>query len=176
MPGTYVVEIDGNSGFLTHYAFVSVTVTGPDFSIDSTPSTLTIQAGSNANSTITLTVSNGFSGNVNLTAFTPFGLTASFNASTITPSTEAKLTITVATDTPAGTYLVDIEGTSGPLTHTKILTVKISDFTLTGSPASLTIRAGTSQTSIITVGYVNGFSGTVTLSKAAPTGLSASLN
>ena len=171
VPGTYTVEVDGFSGFLFHPTFVSVTVVGPDFSIASSPATLPVPAGSNVNSTVSVTHLNGFSGFVNVTAIAPVGLSASFNVSSITPLTTAKLTVMVAPDTPAGTYYVDVVGTSGALTHTAIVTVQVSDFTLS-APASVTALAGASADSTITIAPVNSFTGTVSLSySSAPSGL-----
>lgn len=46
-----------------------------------------------------------------------------------------------------------------------------ADFTISASPTSLTIRAGSSGTSTITVMPANGFTGTVTLSASAQSGL-----
>ena len=51
------------------------------------------------------------------------------------------------------------------------------DFTISASPSGLTITAGTSGTSTITVGSSNGFSGTILLTHAAlPAGISATIN
>ena len=50
------------------------------------------------------------------------------------------------------------------------------DFSVSASPSALTIGAGASGSSTITVTSLNGFSGTVLLTASAPTGLSAALD
>jgi subtilase family serine protease len=51
-----------------------------------------------------------------------------------------------------------------------------ADFTISASPTNLNIRTGSSGTSTVTIAPVNGFTGTVTLSASAPSGLTATLN
>jgi len=115
---------------------------------------------------------------VGLTSIAPIGITPSFNTSSTTPTTSAKLTISVAAATPAGTYYVDVEGTSGPLSHTKIIAIQVSDFSITASPAALNLPTGSSRTSTIVIGPVNGFTGqvSVSVSTSTPAGLAGSLN
>ncbi len=50
------------------------------------------------------------------------------------------------------------------------------DFSLSASPSSLTIQAGASGSSTVTVASLNGFSGTVLLAASSPAGLSATLS
>jgi subtilase family serine protease len=150
----------------------------PDFSLTTSPTTLTIPNGSFGTSTITVTALNGFTGTVGLSATAPTGWTADLNPTSVTTSGQSTLTITVPSSASSGTYLVTVTGTSGSLSHTVSLTVQVTtpDFSISASPASLTIRSGRSGTSTITVTALNGFTGTVTLSASAPTGLTASLN
>jgi len=57
------------------------------------------------------------------------------------------------------------------------MTTLVSDYSISASLSSLTINAGSSSSSVITLGSLNSFSGTVTLSKTiAPSGLTATLN
>jgi subtilase family serine protease len=50
------------------------------------------------------------------------------------------------------------------------------DYTISASPSSLSIRAGSSGTTTLTVAPINEFTGTVTLSVSTPTGLTATLS
>src|SRR5207253_2405742 len=61
-------------------------------------------------------------------------------------------------------------GTSGYLVHNTTAIFRFQNFTVSVSLPS-TVNAGSYATSTITIGAVNGFSGTVTLSDAAPSGL-----
>ena len=74
---------------------------------------------------------------------------------------------TTGWDTAYGYGRIDAYAASAPAT---------ADFSISASPSSLSINAGDSGISTITVTSLNGFSGTVTLAATAPTGWSASPN
>ena len=60
-------------------------VSGPNFSLSASPSSLTVTQGSSGNSTITVTPSGGFTGSVSLsTSALPSGVTASFGTNPTT--------------------------------------------------------------------------------------------
>ena len=68
-----------------------------------------------------------------------------------------------------------VTGLGSPLT-TNYTPVTTPDFSISASPSALTIKAGASGNSTITVTSLNGFSGTVALAATAPTGWSASVS
>jgi len=150
----------------------------PDFSLSASPAMLTIGSGSSGTSTITITFLNGFSDTVTLSTTAPTGWTADLSPTSISTSGQSTLSINVPTSAISGTYTVTVTGKSGSLSHTISLTVQVTspDFSISASPASLTIRSGSRGTSTITITALNGFTGNVTLSASAPTGLAASLN
>jgi subtilase family serine protease len=152
--------------------------TTPDFSLSASPATLSIGSGSSGTSTITVTALNGFTGTVTLSTTAPTGWTASLSQNSILTSGQSTLNVTVPSNAGNGAYSVTVTGTSGSLIHTITVTVQVTspDFSLSASPASLSIRRGHSGTSTITVTALNGFTGTVTLSATAPTGLTTSLS
>ncbi len=147
----------------------------PDFSITSSPSSLTFLQGASGTSTITLTSVNGFSGTISLTAgSSPSGPTPSLSPTSVTISsgTSAPSTLTVSTSssTPSGTYTVSVNGTSGSTVRTTTVTVQVNapagqDFTITSNPASLNVTQGSASSSTITLTSVNGFSGILSLTK-----------
>jgi hypothetical protein len=182
-PGTSTITVVGTSPGLTHTATVTLTVTaGPNFSLSSTPSNLTISQGSGTSSTIMVAPSNGFAGNVNLTASgLPNGVTASFTPNPTGSS--STLTLSSSFTATLGTASVTITGTVGTLSHTTPLTLTVlagplPDFSLSASPTSVTLSQGDSGgTSTITVMPVYGFSGNVALSTSGlPRGVSATFN
>src|SRR5579859_703536 len=151
----------------------------PNFSLSATPGSLSVTQGSSASSTITVTPSNGFTGSVSLSASgLPAGVSASFGTNPTTSS--SAVTFTASSTASTGTKTVTITGTSGSLTHTTTISLTVNatatpDFSLSASPASLTVKQGSSGSSTITVTPSNGFTGSVTLSNSAlPSGVTAS--
>jgi hypothetical protein len=65
---------------------------------------------------------------------------------------------------------------SGNCWSTFIGSIKIGDFGLSASPSTITVAKGSSGNSTITVTSKSGFSGAVSLSASAPTGITTSLN
>jgi hypothetical protein len=142
---------------------------GPNFSLSASPSSLSVTQGSSGNSTITVTPSGGFTGSVTLSASgLPAGVTATFGTNPTTST--SVLTLTASSTATVGTATVTITGTSGTLTHTTTVTLTVNpvggtpDFTIADSPSSITVTRGNTGTSTITIGAVNGFTGTVSLS------------
>src|SRR6266704_3258592 len=158
---------------------VSVSAPLPNFSLSTSPSSLTIAQGTSGASTITVTPLNGFNSNVSLSASgLPSGVTASFNPS----STASTSTLTLAASSTAatGTVTVTVTGTSGSLTTTTTVSLTVNpqgSYTLSASPNSLTIVQGTSGASTITVTPQNSFNSNVSLSASGlPSGVTASFN
>jgi len=144
---------------------------GPNFSITASPASQTVTAGAGTSYTATVAASGGFTGTV---AFSvsglPTGASASFSPTSVTTSGSSTLSVSTSTTTPAGTYTLTITGTSGTLVHSTTVKLVVNpvggtpDFTISVSPTSLNVTRGNTGTYTVTIGAVNGFSGTVTLS------------
>jgi hypothetical protein len=183
---TSTLTVTGTSGALTHSATTSLVVTAapvPDFTIGASPGTQTVTAGTSTTYTVTIGALNGFTGTVTLSATgLPTGASASFNPTTVTTSGTSTMTVTTSTTTPAATSTLTVTGTSGALTHSAttslvVTAAPVPDFTIGASPGTQTVTAGNSTTYTVTIGALNGFAGTVTLSASGlPTGASASFN
>jgi hypothetical protein len=178
--GTASVTITGTSGSLTHQVKITLTVNpAGSFTLSASPSSVSIAQGSNGSSTITVNSLSGFNGTVNLSASgLPSGVTASFNpASTSGAST---LTFTAGANAATGTVSVTITGTCANLSTTTTISVTITaipNFSLSASPASLSIARGTKGTVTITITPSNGFTGSVMLSASGlHKGVSASFS
>lgn len=126
--GTYTITITGTGGGVSTYTTYTLTVTQtPDFSISSEPSSLTIQQGNSNVSTIKVTSISGFNQEVQLSANNvPSGVTVSFNPIKVIPTATSTLTISISTSAIAGEYSLTVIGTSGSLTHSTKIFLKIT--------------------------------------------------
>ena len=177
--GTYTLTITGattNSSYITHTATVTLKV--QDFSISATPGSQTVASGGTATGTATVTAANGFGGTVTWSASgMPSGATATFNPTSVTGAGSSTWSVALPNTTPSGTYTVTITGTSGGVSHSANVTIIVSDFSISASPASQTVTAGNATTYTVTLGSANGFSSAVNLSASGlPVGATATFN
>ena len=162
--GTYTLTITGTSGTLSHSTAAAFTFA--DFMIAATsPSGA---SGSSLTSTISVTALSGFTGTVSLTDNVPSGLTCgAITPNSITNSGTATLTCSAT----LGTFTVTIAGASGTLSHSTPATFTFATADFTISATSITINAGASGTSTVTVTSQGTFTGTVSLTDSLPAGL-----
>jgi endoglucanase len=148
----------------------------PDFSLSTSPTSVTVNRGASATSIITIARLNGFTNSVGLSVSgLPGGVTAAFNP-TSTTGTSSTLTLTASATAAAGPATVTVTGTGGGLSRTATINVTVNapDFSLSANPASLTLNRGTSGTSTITVLRTGGFTGSVAFSVTGlPAGVTA---
>lgn len=174
------LTVTGKSGSLTASIAIPLTVkAGPSFTLAAAPSTISIQQGGSATSTISLTPQNGFTGSASF-AITglPAGVTGSFSPATSGTSTSLKLTAsssaTVATSTAV------ITATSGSISATASLSLTIApppNFKLSSSVANINVGIGGSAAATVSVVPQTGFTGTVALSVTGlPAGVTAAFS
>jgi hypothetical protein len=164
--GVYTVTVTGTNGTLARQAIVNVNI--QDFTMSSSPTSLTINAGIRGTSTITVTALAEFTGTVMLSISASTGLTATLSATTVSGQGSVLLTVNA---TIAGDYNVNVTCTSGSLTHTTEVIVTILDFSMTPSVSPIgPIFVNETGNSTITVTGENGFTGTVTLGVVCPDG------
>jgi len=173
---SYVIQLEFSNAANNCVTFPAVS--GPNYTLSASPSSLTVTQGSSGSSTITVTPSGGFTGSVSLsTSALPSGVTASFGTNPTTGS--SVVTFTASSTATTGTSSVTITGVSGTLSHTTSISLTVNatatpNFSLSASPSSLTVKQGTSGSSTITVTPSGGFTGSVTLSNSAlPSGVTA---
>src|SRR5215510_1048168 len=163
------------SGDLT-FTTAKSTPPQPDFTLSANPTNVT--RGATATSAITITRTGGFTDAVALSATgLPSGVTATFNPASTTGGSST-LTLAASSTATTGTASVTISGAGGGLTRstTLALTVIAPNFTLSASPASLTVNRGASGASTITINRTN-FTSSVTLSASGlPSGVTASFS
>ncbi|HVH14374.1 MAG TPA: ATPase domain-containing protein [Candidatus Angelobacter sp.] len=151
-----------------------------DFTISANPTSIAVNAGQSANSTITLISTGAFTGTISLSdSIAPStGLTCSLSPSSVTLTlTTSSATSALSCSGSAGVYTVTITGASGTLSHSTSVTIIVKDFSVSASPTTVTVLAGATGTSTITVSPVDGFTGTVTLTASvSPSGLTCALS
>jgi len=159
--------------------------TSPDFSVSATPASATVTAGGSASYTATVTPTGGFTGAVTFSVSgLPAGATTSFNPGSVTTSGNSTLTVSTSSSTPAGSYSLNITGTSGSLVHSATVALVVTapgggggDFALSATPSSQTLNVPNSTTYKITVTPSGGFTGAVALSVSAlPAGVTAAFS
>jgi uncharacterized membrane protein len=182
---TVVVGLSKGDGYITPIAFLGVAqVSGsPNFGISASPASLSIAQGNQATSTITTTISGGFNNAISLSASgVPSGTTVSFNPNPIAApgSGSSAMNITVGSSTPTGTYPITVTGSGGGLKQTTTVTLTVTalpNFTISASPASLSIQQGHQGTSTITTSISGGFNNAISLSASGmPSGTTVSFN
>ena len=156
------------------------TTTTNDFSITASPSTVSLSAGGSGTTTIATAVTSGSAQTVNLTVGgLPSGATASFSPASVTAGGSSTLTIHAGT-AAAGTYPLTVTGT-GSTTHTASVSLTITavagnDFSISASPASLTLAQGASGSSTISTAVTSGSAQSISLAVSGlPSGATASL-
>jgi hypothetical protein len=163
---TYTIQLEFSNA--ANNCVLPPAASTPNFTLSASPASLTVKQGNSGSSTITVSSSGGFTGSVALSVSgLPAGVTASFGTNPTTSN--SVLTLTASSTAATGNATITITGTSGSLVHTTTLTLAVtsatqSDFTIADSPASITVTRGNRGTSRITIGAVNGFTGTVSLS------------
>ena len=176
-----------------------LTVNAPlDYTLTASPTTASITAGSTFTATITAKLTGGVASPVTLTisnspnpsvcipvsGASPCG-SFSLSPLTITPtSAGATSTLTVATTAtvPPGTYTLTIAGLpSGTSSASATITLTVTaaptpDLSISANPTAVSATTDSPATSTITVSAVHGFTGTVTLSISAPSGITCTLD
>jgi uncharacterized membrane protein len=184
-PGTYPITVAGNGGGIQQNTTVTLTVTAGanNFTISASPASLSIQQGKPGTSTITTAISGGFNGAITLSASgLPSQTTVSFSRNPIPApgNGSSTLTITVGSSTPTGTYPITVAGNGGGIQQTATVTLTVTagaNFTISASPASLSIQQGKPGTSTITTAISGGFNSAITLSASGvPSGTSVSFS
>jgi hypothetical protein len=103
----------------------------PDFTVSCSPSSLTIQQGSNGTSTCTVSSQDGFSSAVSLSCTgLPAGATCGFSPASVTPpgngSANSTLTVSVGGSTAVGTHPFQVQGVGASLTRTAGMSLTVT--------------------------------------------------
>ncbi len=182
--GTSTITVSASgSGVTTATATFQLTIAAGTFTVAATPASLSISAGGSNVSTLTITRGNGFASAINFSVTSPpTGITAAFSPASTTGNS-ASVTITVASTVAAGSYTVNVlaQG-AGASDKTVAIPVTVTaaqptGFTLAMDPVEFDLPAGQGWTGngIATITRQSGFTGAVTISVSAFTGLTAAI-
>jgi len=123
--GTYTLTITGTSGSLTQSTTVTLVVSS--FTLSASPSTQTVKRGASTTYTANVNAVNGFNGVVTFgVSGLPANATGMFSPPSVTGSGHSTLTVSTGRKTPTGTFTLTIKGTSGGLTQTATVSLKVS--------------------------------------------------
>jgi len=173
---TFQDVFTGTAAGITHTAPITVTISAaPDFALNVSPSSVTVGRSGTTTVTVSATAINGFTGTINVTSMTSPGLTVSPATFTLNAGSSQSVTLTIATTAPLGAGSVVFSGISGMLgPHTATLGVNVSvqpDFAVIATPPMLSIAAGDRGSVTVQVIGSNGFTGGVTITETAPSGV-----
>ncbi|HEX9613198.1 MAG TPA: WD40 repeat domain-containing protein [Candidatus Bathyarchaeia archaeon] len=168
--GNYLATITGTRGTISHSATVIYHIIGSqDFTLSANPTSLNIPAGSSGTSTITLRSLNGFSGTLSVSAsVSPSGPVASLSPASVVLNSGGTGIATLNVTTSSGmlgSYMVNINATSGTFFHSISLNVTVTSSVVTINTAlsSTSIRVGQSVVDSASLqGATANASGTVT--------------
>ena len=180
---TYSLTVDANDGgSLSHSTTVGLTVTGaPDFTLDASPTTVTVTQGTTGLFSVSVSPLNGFNSDVTLSVTggcptSPLNACA-FNTSDVISGGNGSQSLNVATDstTTAMTYDITISGTGGGVTHTTNVSLTVQaaaagDFSISASPGNLTLKSGQSGNYTVTIAPSGAFNSDVMVTANCPSG------
>ncbi len=120
--GSYPLLISGVGGGLSRSSAATLVVTAPsaDFALAVSPSSRTVKRGSRTSYTVTVSALNGFGGAVTLgVSNLPSGVTFGFSPNPVAGAGSSTLTVKTAKTTSAGSYQLQVTGSSGSLSHSQ---------------------------------------------------------
>jgi kumamolisin len=139
------------------------------FSISASPTSVSVNTGSNGSTTINSAATGGFTGSITLSATgQPSGVTVGFTTNPISAGNSTSMTVAVASGTAPGTYPITVTGTSGSMVETTTVTLTVAgatpNFTISASPASISVSPSGTGKVTITTAVSGGFSSAIALS------------
>jgi uncharacterized membrane protein len=169
--GTYMFSVNGTSNGLSHTVILAVTVSSPDFEITAQPANLTIETGTSKTSVITIRSLGNLSGNALISVTANGLLSATLQPATLTLTSgvalvNSTLTVQAPPNAPLSQFdSVIVTSTIGSLSHQLYIPINVigPDFRISANPSILSLRAGATGQSTITLTSFLGFNGTVSL-------------
>ncbi len=141
-----------------------------EFSLTPSPAKQIVQAGAGTSFSVAVAPLGGFTNSVSLSlSGLPAGVTGGFSPASVNlaalslATTNVTLSLSTSGATPTGTYTVNLIGTSGGVSRTNIVSLIVGNYSVSVSPPSQTVSAGTAVSYTVSVATNSGFSGSVAL-------------
>jgi uncharacterized membrane protein len=178
--GTYVATLTATGGGVTKTAVIGINVLpAPSFSLTISPTSLSVTPGNTGTTSATTIRTTTFNSAITVKVTgTPAGVTTSTGTISTPGSGICTLSVAVGSGVTAGNYTLTVSATGGGVTKTASFAVTVlppPSFSLTVSPASISVAPGGSGTTTASTQGMNSFSSAVTVSVSGmPAGVTAS--
>ncbi len=179
--GTYALVVTGTapSGKVT--TTVALAVAGSNFTIAPVATSLSVNAGASATTTINTAISAGAAQTVSFAATgAPTGVTATFSPASVASGGHVTLTVAATTAAPGGAFTLTVTGTApsgAPKTATIAVTVLKNEFSFTAGTTSLTLANAQSGSSVLSTAVTSGSAQALTFTTTGlPTGATIALS
>ncbi|MBZ5493384.1 MAG: hypothetical protein LAO76_20905 [Acidobacteriia bacterium] len=162
--------------------FMFAFIESPTFNLSASPNSSTVNQTASTTYTISTTSVDGFTSGVSFGPVTglPPGASATFSPASLTNTPGSTVLTLTTSNTPAGTYTLDIPASSSIDTRNLTVTLIVNpppDFSISASPSSQAVLPGNCTSYTISTAALFGFTGTVALSQSPlPTGVTASFS
>ena len=179
---TYTVQNEWSNQ--SNACIATRTTAGNDFSVSATPASVSIAQGGSGSSTIKTTIVSGSAQTVALSVTgAPAGVTATLSPTSVSAGQSATLSISSTSSAAAGNYTLTVKGTATSGSHTATVALTITsggttnDFSISASPSSVSVAAGSSAASTIGTATVSGSAQTISFSASGlPAGVTAAFS
>ena len=137
VPEVYTITVKGIGTLGVHATTVTLTVTASNFSISSTPASMTVVQGSSGTSSITTAITSGAAQTVVLSAAgQPTATSVNFAPASVSAGGTTTMTVSVGSTTAPGTYTITVTGTGVSATHTTTVALTVT------APAGPVVNGG----------------------------------
>jgi len=195
--GNYSITIKATSGSLSHTIGVAIHVL--DYNLAGDPLTLVATVGSTSSSSLTIQSLNHYAGNLSLTYFVqpdssspssggagggrpglmmvppgPLLPIISINPQSFSLASDgtqlSTVGISLPSNLPAGNYLITVMASDGTLSHQIVIALSATDFSITATPNSASLKPGSNTTIVLNLKSLNFFQGNVSLTLTSQAG------
>ncbi len=182
--GTYTGSLVGTSAIVTHSFPMTVIVERPDFTLSAMPPSVSVERGGTTSVTVTALPIDGFGGSVSVVSPSLSGLTFDPASFEVPAGGSRAVAITASATAAIGPLVGAFVGSAPGIAGKRAASIRVQvtepappppltqDFSLTASPASLSLAPGESETLNLSAAGIGGFTGSITTSASAPPGIS----